>query len=89
MKVIKIGAVWCPGCQIMRPRFAEVEKENPWLETEYLDYDQNKEKAKNFGVTDVLPVFIFLDKMGEEFLRFEGEMSKEKIMEVITENKDK
>jgi len=34
MKVLKIGAVWCNGCLVMKPRWEELEKENPWLETE-------------------------------------------------------
>jgi len=89
MKVIKIGAVWCPGCQIMRPRWAEVEKENPWLETEYLDYDQDREKVEKYKLKDSLPVFVFLNKGGEEILRFEGEMNKEKIIEIVTANRDK
>jgi len=25
MKVLKFGAVWCPGCLVMRPRWAEIE----------------------------------------------------------------
>ena len=63
MKVIKIGAVWCPGCLVMRPRWAEIEKENPWLKTEYLDFDGDKEEVEKYHVEDgVLPAFIFLDK---------------------------
>jgi len=89
MKVIKIGAVWCPGCQIMRPRWAEVEKENPWLETEYLDYDQDREKVEKYKLKDSLPVFVFLNKGGEEILRFEGEMNKEKIIEIVAAHRDK
>lgn len=73
----------------MRPRWAEIEKENPWLETSYIDYDKNKEDAKKCGVIDVLPVFIFLDKGGKELLRLKGEVSKSKIIEIINSNKDK
>ena len=40
MKVIKVGAVWCPGCHIMNPRWEEVETIYPDLETEYYDYDE-------------------------------------------------
>lgn len=42
MKVLKIGAVWCNGCLVMRPRWQEIEKENPWLKTEYFDFDEDK-----------------------------------------------
>lgn len=89
MKVLKFGAVWCSGCLIMKPRWKEIETENPWLETEYFEYDENKEVAERYQVTNSLPVFIFLDKEGNEFLRLEGEVSKEKIVEIINHNKDK
>ena len=45
MKVIKIGAVWCNLCNVMKPRWQEIENELPWLETEFLDFDQNSDKV--------------------------------------------
>jgi len=90
MKVIKIGAVWCPGCLIMRPRWTEVEKENPWLKADYLDFDEDRKRVKELEVKgEKLPIFVFLDKAGKEFLRLHGEFSKEEIIKTITENKDK
>lgn len=89
MKVLKFGAVWCSGCLIMKPRWKEIEIENPWLETEYFEYDENKEVAERYQVTNSLPVFIFLDKEGNEFLRLEGEVPKEKLVEIINQNKNK
>ncbi|MGB6882258.1 MAG: thioredoxin family protein [Microgenomates group bacterium] len=91
MKVIKIGAEWCSGCIVMRPRWAEIEKEQPWLKTEYLDFDEDKEKLQKYNADkeDKLPVFIFLDKKGGEFLRMRGEPSKKKLLEIILENKNK
>ena len=69
MKVLKFGAVWCPGCIIMRPRWKEIEEENLWLNTEYYDYDEKEEIAKKWNVTSILPVFIFLDNNNKEVLR--------------------
>lgn len=89
MKVLKFGAVWCSGYLIMKPRWKEVETENPWLITEYYEFDENKEVAEKYQITNSLPVFVFLDKGGNEFLRLEGEVSKEKIVEIINQNKDK
>jgi len=51
MKVIKIGAIWCNGCLVMKPRWLEIENENPWLKTEYLDFDADKEKVSKYDVT--------------------------------------
>ena len=41
MKVLIFGAVWCPGCIIMKPRWKKIEEELTWLQTEYYDYDQD------------------------------------------------
>ncbi|MBU0572218.1 thioredoxin family protein [Patescibacteria group bacterium] len=90
MKVIKIGAEWCSGCVVMKPRWAEIEKAQPWLKTEYLDFDQDKQKLKKYNAENEkkLPVFIFLDKKGTEFLRLHGEPSVKKLLEIILENKN-
>lgn len=89
MKVLKFGAVWCPSCLIMRPRWAEIEKENPWLETEYYDFDQDKEVVGKYQINKNLPIFVFLDKQGNEFLRLDGEISKKELLEILNINKDR
>lgn len=89
MKVLKFGAVWCSGCLVMKPRWKEIETENSWLQTEYYDFDQDKEVVEKYHITNVLPVFIFLDKNGNEFLRLDGEIEKDKLIEVINQNKEK
>jgi thiol-disulfide isomerase/thioredoxin len=89
MKVLKFGAIWCPSCLIMRPRWQEIEKENPWLKNEYFDFDESKDAVEKYQVGDSLPVFIFLDKEGDEFLRLKGEVSKKDLLKIIDENKDK
>ena len=91
MKVIKIGAVWCSGCVVMKPRWIEIEKAQPWLKTEYYDFDQDKKELKKYKAENEnrLPVFIFLDKKGVEFLRLRGEISVKELLEIIIENKNK
>lgn len=89
MKVLKFGAVWCSGCLIMRPRWKEIETENPWLKTEYYDFDQDKEMVEKYEVTDILPTFIFLDKNEKEFLRLNGEIVKSDLIDFINKNKDR
>lgn len=83
MKVIKVGAVWCNGCIIMRPRWRQIESENPWLETEYYDFDEHPEIMKKLNITDNLPVAIFLDKQGDEIKRYNGEVEKNVLLETI------
>lgn len=87
MKVIKVGAVWCPGCLVMRPRWQDIEKDNPWLDTIYYDYDTDQSEIEKYNVGKTLPVFIFLDDHENELVRLIGEVSKKKIIEVIEEYK--
>ena len=89
MKVLKFGASWCSGCLVMKPLWEKIENERKWLETEYYDYDESQEIAKQYGVDEILPTFIFLDKDGEEITRIKGEASKKDIIKILEENKDK
>ncbi len=89
MKVLKFGAVWCPGCLIMRSRWKEIEQELPWLKTIYFDYDEDKEIVNKWQVSDVLPVFIFINKKNQELFRLSGEPSKKKLLSLINEYKNK
>lgn len=89
MKVLKFGAVWCPGCLIMKPRWREIEKENSWLKTEYYDFDTDKKAIEEYKVESTLPVFVFLDKDGKEFLRLDGEVDKKELVEIIKQNKER
>lgn len=89
MKVIKFGAVWCSGCLVMKPRWAEIEAENNWLQTEMHDFDQDKEAVEKYNITDTLPAFVFLDKDENEFLRLTGEVEKDELVSIINENKER
>jgi len=89
MKILKFGAVWCSGCIVMKPRWEEIEKENPNLKTEYYDFDNNKEMVEKYNIDDILPTFVFLDKEGKEIIRLNGEIDKKELIRVIEENKDK
>jgi thiol-disulfide isomerase/thioredoxin len=89
MKVLKFGAVWCAGCIVMKPRWKKIEGENAWLITEYHDFDTDKAAVEKYKIDKALPVFVFLDSSGNEFLRLTGEIEKEKIEEILRQNKDK
>jgi len=89
MKILKFGAVWCPGCLIMKPRWKEIEAENVWLQTEYYDFDNDKEAVNKYNITNTLPAFIFLDKEDNEILRLNGEIDKNELVNLINQNRDK
>jgi len=86
MRILKFGAVWCPGCIIMKPIWEEIEAEIPELKTEYFDYDENKEVIEKYNIGDEIPIFIFLDKQGQEFHRIVGQRSKEELIKLVKDN---
>lgn len=89
MKVLKFGAVWCNGCLVMKPRWAEIEHAHPGLHTEYYDFDQEKQMVQKYKIDDgVLPVFIFLDKFGKEIMRLSGEIGKKELIQIIKDHQN-
>lgn len=87
MKVLKIGATWCPECVIMKPRWQEVENELSWLETEYYDYDEHPELKERYRI-DHVPTFIFLDFANQELLRLKGLVEKKDLIKTINKFKN-
>lgn len=67
----------------MRPRWEEIQAENPWLQTEFYDYDESPEVMKKYSIDENLPVAILLDKDGKELQRFIGEVSKNELLEAV------
>lgn len=90
MKVIKIGAEWCSGCLVMRPRWQKIEDEMPELVTEYYDFDDDKKQMELYKVDGGrLPCFIWLSKDNKELDRLTGEPSVKKLQELIERHQDK
>lgn len=87
MRILRIGAQWCPECIIMRLRWQELEKAIPNLDSESIDIDQNKKIKRKWNIADI-PTFIFLDKNGKEFLRLEKLIEVEELIKVIKDNQD-
>lgn len=89
MKLLKFGAVWCPGCLVMNWRLKKIKEELPWLELEEYDYDQDKAEVEKYQVGKDIPIFIFLDKEGEEFARRQGEIDRRELLEFLEENRER
>lgn len=81
MKIIKINAMWCPGCLISKSIWNEIKSEYPNNEYIDLDYDLDEEKIEKYNVGDTLPVVIFIDN--KEIKRIIGEKSKKEIMDEV------
>lgn len=84
MKLIKIGAVWCPACLVMASRVKKiVEKYN--LELINYDYDLDKDEIAKYNVGKILPELILIDGNNNEIKRLIGEQNMNKLEEFIGE----
>ena len=85
MRIIKIGAIWCPGCLVMRKIWNNIIKDYSELEIVELDYDMDNEEVMKYNPGKDLPVVIFVSSRGEELDRLIGEQKEEIIREKIGE----
>lgn len=84
MKLVRISAIWCPSCIIMRPIYEKVVSSFN-LETKELDLDFDEVEVEPLNVGDVLPVAILYNDKDEELCRIIGEKKLDQIEEVIKE----
>ncbi len=74
MKAVRVGALWCPSCLIMRSRWNKVFATHPEIEIEEVDYDEQPQRVENLAVGTLLPVVILM-KNDLEVTRVIGEKS--------------
>ncbi len=72
MTVLRFTAVWCPSCLIMKSRWRVFFQLRPRYEQVDVDYDDDRDAVKQYGIGDVLPVLIVVDGT-REVLRLVGE----------------
>ncbi len=86
MKIITINAMWCPGCIVMHKVWNNIKKSYPNIEFISYDYDMDEEIVKTFNPGKILPITILLvDDIEKD--RLDGEVSEEKIIDMIEKNK--
>ena len=83
MKIVKIGAIWCPGCLVMKKIWKNIENNYNDLEIEELDYDMDSLEVGKYNPGKVLPVVIFMSSDGLELERLVGEQKEETLRETI------
>ncbi len=81
MRIIKIGAIWCPACLIVNKHLKKLKN----IEIISYDYDMDEDIVKKYNVGKVLPVLIFEDESGNEKTRLIGEVSLKQIEKVLGE----
>lgn len=79
MKIIKISAIWCPGCLVMKKVWKNILNDYPNLDIKELDYDMDSEEVAKYNTGSVLPVTIFLDDNNSELERLIGEQKESTI----------
>ena len=85
MKIIKIGAIWCPGCLVMKKVWKKILDNYHDLDITELDYDMDQDEVSKYNPGKVLPVVIFLDKDNNELERLIGEQTEDILRKKIDE----
>ncbi len=85
MKIIKFGAIWCPGCLVMRNTWKNIREKYNTLEIIEYDYDNDKDMLEKYEIGKILPVIIFVDKNNNEVKRLLGEKKQEELEKEILE----
>ena len=80
MKTMKyFSAVWCGPCKAFKPIMNEIAGQG--YSIEFIDVDQEQNKATKYGVRSVPTVVI--EENGIEVDRFVGSMSKQQVLEKL------
>ena len=87
MKIIKIGAIWCPGCLVMNKIWKNISEDYPNLNITKLDLDMDKEESDKYNPGNILPVTIFLDEDNNELERLIGEQKEDILRKTIDKYK--
>ena len=80
--IIRISAMWCSSCIIMKSRFNDILKDYN-IEIKDFDYDFDFDKIKEYQVGEILPVLIRI-KNGKEVNRLIGEHSHEELIKFFS-----
>lgn len=83
MNAVRIGALWCPSCLIMRGVYDKLLKERN-IPIHDVDIDLSPKEADHYRPGTILPVLIFFDGDVER-LRIVGEKSKKEIIKRLEE----
>ena len=80
MQVIRITALWCPSCLIMKKIWKTYESAS--IEFIDYDYDLNEEQVQPYNPGKILPVLIKIVN-GKEIDRLIGEKTEAEIKEFL------
>ena len=78
MKVIKVGAMWCPACIKMGKFWKEFKDKYTNVEFIDLDLDMDEDEVKPLNIGNILPEIIVYDN-DSEIKRIIGEKNQSEI----------
>ena len=84
MKIVKVGALWCPACLITNKSLNKIKEEYSDIEIIELDYDFDEEEVQKYNVGTVLPELI-LFKDDKEVMRLKGEKNYKELKNAVSE----
>ncbi len=87
MKIIRISALWCMSCLVMRSRLDSTLKKLEISHIEDLDFDEDSDKIKKYNPGSILPIIIIFIN-DKEVMRFNGEVSKKQLEKALKEVRD-
>ena len=85
MKIIKVGAMWCPACIVTNKFWKEIKQKYTNIEFIDLDIDMDEDEVKKLNIGNTLPEIIIYNDKGEVIKRIIGEKSKEELEKEIGE----
>ncbi len=83
MKIIKVGAMWCPACIITNKFWKDIKNYYSNIEFTDLDLDMDEEEVKKLNIGKILPEIIFFDDNNNEIKRIIGEKKRIEIEKEI------
>ncbi len=83
MKIIKVGAMWCPACIITNKFWKEIKSKYSNIEFVDLDLDMDEDEVKKFNIGKILPEIIIFDNNNNEVKRIIGEKKQIEIEKEI------
>ncbi|MBX9588067.1 MAG: thioredoxin family protein [Hyphomonadaceae bacterium] len=79
--LVDVYASWCPVCKKQQPTIARLEKENPDLIVYEVNFDNDKDSLKKFGVQAQATLIVF--KGAKEIGRSTGESDPARIQALV------
>ncbi|MBU0997708.1 MAG: hypothetical protein KKE16_06675 [Firmicutes bacterium] len=83
MKLIRVTAMWCTSCLLMKKRWNKAFSEFNSLEIIDYDFDEDTDHIQAYNIGSTLPVVLFVDDSLIELERMVGEKSVQEIVSSV------